>query len=622
MLDQVRSPNMETPVIAVDPSRIPNKPYRHVFLVQNRDYWDACPFPHDRERDIILTFDFGLVRQITSQGGIAAYIDHLVASEIMQHYNFETYDFFSKWHLDKVGNDIFSYKGIEVGNAFRLHIWNDITYTARILVNLLVVQKLDYEKLFVGLNDNCALNILQKLNLKTEKWSTPTGSKFQEYSFPIFRWMDERVRSTSLSAWLKLTTKNILVILLIWKDRLNIVKASDIDVFIQPYHPTRGIVERLKQDDKVNLIVSHFTWAGGISKIKSLPPTGSSRRYRLLSQEMAEQFWQKKVAHWEIESIDIGNILYQVIMSRVSQYLSDHLKTLDNIIGYFSNRHLKLMVTVTEIWMTNCLMLNYCHAKGIPTYLIINGLLGGSYLDGDKSATMINSYGESIRDHYFRGMENIVCLGDPRMDYYVNYPKPKNKWSDSPVIVIGAAGFDNTDLNSYVAYEFDFLYDVMAACKMHIEKGRQMSLILKVRSNGYIAQYTNFLREYFPEIPVKIYDQVPFQQVIHQADFYISFYSQTLFEAACWSIPALYYKKDTQIVDPPFDGKSELVTASSFDDLVLKIEAFYQRDSIFNAFQDKKVMEKYIGPLDGRNLERNVDFIYSFIFTNNSSEKR
>ena len=106
----------------------------------------------------------------------------------MQHYNFETYDFFSKWHLDKDGNDIFSYKGVEVGNAFRLHIWNDITYTARILVNLLAVQKLNYEKLFVGLNDRCTLDILRKLNWKIERWSALQGIKFSEYSFPIFRW--------------------------------------------------------------------------------------------------------------------------------------------------------------------------------------------------------------------------------------------------------------------------------------------------------------------------------------------------------------------------------------------------------------------------------------------------
>lgn len=62
---------------------------------------------------------------------------------------------------------------------------------------------------------------------------------------------------------------------------------------------------------------------------------------------------------------------------------------------------------------------------------------------------------------------------------------------------------------------------------------------------------------------VELHDQIPFGQLIRQADFYISFYSQTLFEASCLGIPALYYKKDNEIKYPPFDGASELITAAS-----------------------------------------------------------
>lgn len=65
---------------------------------------------------------------------------------------------------------------------------------------------------------------------------------------------------------------------------------------------------------------------------------------------------------------------------------------------------------------------------------------------------------------------------------------------------------------------------------------------------------------------------------------------------------------------PPFDGKSELVTAFSFEDLVRKMELFYKCDSIYDSFEVKSIMEKYIGPLDGHNIERNMEFIYSRIF--------
>lgn len=593
-----------------------------MFLVQNRNYWNACPFPYDKQLDLVLSFDFGVVNQVVTQGGMAAYLDHLVVSEVMERYNFETYDFFAKWYLDEDGQDLFAYKGIGVGNAFRIHIWNDITYNVRILLNLLAVSSLEYEKLFVGLYDISAIGMLKVLDLAAETWAVKIAGGLSEYYFPIHRWMDERVRPTGLKPRLKSTVKNVLGMMQVWADRLRMLKTNDVDMFIQSYHPTRGIVERLKQDGKVNVILENFTRIGELIKERRLPAGGSSRPYRQLSKEMVDRFRSEKVAQWDIEGIDIGGILHRVILERVSRYLPDYLSTLDAIIGYFKHRQLALMVPVTETWMTNCLMMNYCDANNIPIYMIINGFLGPAYGDEAKHATVINSYGESIKNNYFRGMDNIVCLGDPRMDHYVGVAERERKWTDTPTIVIGAAGFNNIDLNSYVAYEFDFINDVLAACKMLSEKGRKMNLVLKVRSNGYIDQYASFLQEYYPSISIQLYDRIPFGQLISQADFYISFYSQTLFEASCLGIPALYYKKDNEIMPPPFDGASELVTAFSFDDLVHKMDLFYQRDPIYQPFQDKRVMEKYLGPLDGHNLERNVDFIYSLISSSDSTGRR
>ncbi|MDN3684007.1 hypothetical protein QW180_08755 [Vibrio sinaloensis] len=34
---------------------------------------------------------------------------------------------------------------------------------------------------------------------------------------------------------------------------------------------------------------------------------------------------------------------------------------------------------------------------------------------------------------------------------------------DEPTIVIGTSGFNSVDLNSYVAVEFDFMFDVLTA---------------------------------------------------------------------------------------------------------------------------------------------------------------
>jgi CDP-glycerol glycerophosphotransferase (TagB/SpsB family) len=110
---------------------------------------------------------------------------------------------------------------------------------------------------------------------------------------------------------------------------------------------------------------------------------------------------------------------------------------------------------------------------------------------------------------------------------------------------------------------------------------------------------------------------VAIYEVLQRTDLYISLYSQTLFEASCLGIPSIYYKKDKEYLDPPFDNKSELVTV---DNVIALKQAFldFKVDAPrFDAFLDKSIMEKYIGPLDGKNLERNLDFIYDILHKQN-----
>lgn len=47
-----------------------------------------------------------------------------------------------------------------------------------------------------------------------------------------------------------------------------------------------------------------------------------------------------------------------------------------------------------------------------------------------------------------------------------------------PTIMVGAAGFNNVDLNSDVADEFDFINDILAACEVLMDRGRKMKVDL------------------------------------------------------------------------------------------------------------------------------------------------
>jgi len=595
----------------IDSTNLFSKKYRNIIIVQDRDYWQTYPYNYDKTKDLVLTFCFGLLNKIVSESGDAGYIDHIVDTKIMEKYNYQTYEFFAKWHLDKEGNDIFAYKGISVGNAFRMEIWNEITYYPRLLISLIAVKRMQYETIFVGVNDAALLKVLDKIGIKAQKWKSQTKSLIPYYYFPIFQWMTEKIyKKLNLKTIVKDLLSALLDMVSGIKDKIQDTLRERVYVFVHAYYPTIKIIEQLRKDKKVTVVLSDYNFKDGIIGQRRISERNTGANYRKKTCNLILNFKNKKTTEWIIDGHNISNILYEAIMKRVEKGLPLYLKTLDSIIMYFKNKRFKLMVAIANIGMQNCLLMNYCKKNGINRYLIINGLLSNAYADEGKDADFINSFGEEIKKNYFNNASKVFAFGDPRMDEYITMPPNKiNK--NIPTITIGASGFNNVDLNSYIACEFEFLFDIMNSLKILSEKGRKCNIRIKVRTNGYIDQYRKFIDEYFSNMPVKIEDSMPMKQVLAETDLYISIYSQTLFEASALGIPTIYYKKDTEIIQPPFDGSSELVTAYDTGDLIGKIGQFYNDSKIFDSFLKKENMEKYVGPLDGQSTKRNLEFIYS-----------
>ena len=595
--------------------RILNNEYRNIYITQNRDYWDNCPFEYDKEKDLVLSFDFALVNYVKQGGGSAQYIDHIVNSELMEECNHKTYEFFAKWHKNLAGEDIFRYRGMDVGSAFRIEIWNDITFYVRIFVNLHeLFKEIKYTNVYIGTENRIVKEVIDFLKVKTVHWDAPEDKGSAEYYFPIFRWIDEALHPADLKH--KFRSFIFLVFGKLSEGARRIKFFSNKkQVYLECYHPTNDIGAKLKKENKVEMVRSGFNGIRDMFNGVYLPVNVSSgdKSHKLKAKEMLSKFEKEKCAKLLVDDIDISNQLYQLILKRVSGLLAKSLKIADNIIKFFERKQLRLMITIASIGVINRLMINYCIKTDIPVYMIINGWLGNSFLDEAKEGTWINSYSESIKENYFKGMENIVCLGDPRMDKYSRCLKKTQIDYKNPTIGIGASGFANLDLNCYLAIEFEFLNDILRVCKGLMDSGKMMNIIIKIRKNGYMQQYRDFLDEYYPEMPVSLVDSVPIEEVYKKSDFFISIYSQTLFEVSCLGIPVLYYKNDTQYFNPPFDGNSELITARNSDELLKYMKAFYKADKMFNAFKEKEILEKYIGPVDGQNLKRNMDLIYSLI---------
>lgn len=589
--------------------------YRNIFVVDSIHWANSIEKLYDNKLDLVLTFDFHCFKYFKDNNFEVYFIDRLLDKQVNDINNFKFYDFFKKWHLDSNGNDIFKFKGIEFGFALRLEIWNDLSFFVRNVSNLQLLKTISIEKVYLGTDLMEIKLIFRKLGIEYLVLPKMSLKNNVTYFFDIHKWMDEKVRYTGFKG-IKYVLRDLASLLqgsiLILVDLISFNHRRKNYVFIQEYHPTQTIIRDLSLNTNLKIVLATFNKSFGA--FRYIPIFPWSKKYDVYSNNLLKNLDNKKCEKLILEnSLDITDVVYEIIQRRIAPRLNEYINELNCIIRYFKIFSFKLIVLVTNIGKTATLVSCVAKANKVPSYLVINGIMSGDFLDESKYADFINSYSTSIKNNYFKGMNNVVTLGDPRMDRYSNLRFRKINY-ERPTISIGTSAYSVIDLNSNLAIEFEFIYDIAIAIKHYLQKGYDFNVILKVRPNGYIEQYKAFFRQYFPEmVNIEFYDNVSMNSIFEKTDLYISLYSQTLFEASCWGIPCIYYMNHRETIDPPFDGKVELVTAINSDELVDLFMDFMNKDAKFDLFRDKKNMEKYIGHLDGNNLKRNIDFINNLI---------
>lgn len=602
------------------------KNYNNIFIIDSKILFDSNILIFDIQNDLFLTFDFALKKYITDLGGNTEYLDHLVETNILQDNNYLIYEFFKNWHYDRDGNDIFTFKDVPFGFSFRLEFWNDFVFYVRLYLSIKYILKYNFKNIYVLSDENLVFQILDSLYIdyqiihKEKNLANQFG-----YYFPIAQWLDSKIRPSGVRGLLYKIREKVSYFYGITMPLVDKAFKSEAKytIFIQDYHPTKKIIQNLRNDNEITVLLENFSRSSNKMdnlKERLLPINGDLENYNQAKFELLEKFKSNKFHRLVLsDRSDVTDAMYDIITQRISERITAKLRTLDSCIKYLDNNKVDLVVLIANIGHTATLFDLACKYKKIPSYMIINGMLLNNYQDEAQYATHINSYSKSMKENYFRDINNVVALGDPRMDTY-SLIEAKNIDRDVPTITIGASGFNSTDLNSYVAVEFDFMYDILSSFRFLKSSGEKFKIIIKVRPNGYEQQYLNFINEYFNDLEIEILSTTPMMEVLKKTDFYISIYSQTLFEASCLGIPVVYYKKDTEITNPPFNNNSELVTVSTIDDMMQAYIDFKEKHSRYNHFLDKKIMEKYIGFLDGNNLERNIEYIYKLLENNRLRE--
>lgn len=596
-----------------------SKKYRNIYILESRNYWSHCAEAFVPDQDLVLTFDFGLKREIEGLGGTAFYVDSLCSPEEMQKNNFLASEFFKKWHYDKTGNDIFTAQGVPFGFAFRIEIWSEYLHYVRLRANLEKLRAFKYHAIFIGEKNDFVNSTLKEMGLRFQIINKKVASQQVVYFFDIHKYIYDALHGKSI----KDIARNILVSALsnirFYMDIVFKVKPTQKTVYAQIYHPAKPIVSHLMKDPNLRVVTSSLVAEKGLKKFfvqRLIPIRGRKEKFQKNAELLLNDFRINRCAKLFLtDGTDVTVGVYNVIEHQIKTRVSEALRILNSVMIYLEKHPIHLEIMIANIGLVQTIVDCVLKSKGVPSYLVINGLMSSTFGDESKYAMHINSYGLETKKNYYQNAENVVCLGDPRMDIYINGLKNNTKQINrlKPTVGIGTSGFNPIDLISHVAVEFDFIFDVLTAFQELKNEGHSFSIVIKVRPNGVLKQYRLFVAEYFNDLEVELLRTVPMAEVLQKTDLYISIYSQTLFEASCLRIPVIYYKKDKEFLDPPFDKKSELVTVESVNDLKQTFLDFKQASPRFDGFLDKSVMEKYIGPLDGKNLERNLDFIYGLL---------
>ncbi len=592
------------------PFRMLKDSYRTIFIVDSLKNWQFDT-EYRPETDLVLTLDYGLKRFIESISGEVYYLDSIGSLEVLQENNLILLDYLQKWFLDYQGKDLFQYRNIDFGKSLRITFWSELLFFVRLCISLEEIISIDYESLIVTESANHIKSSLVAINIPFEEKEGAGIYEGEGYYFDIHRYMKEALDSLSFRLRAVKLYESIYSRIRLAVDEL--FHSGSTRISVQVYHPTLKIIDQLRRTSGIQVITSGYVPHGrffSLLRQRLILAPKREEKYAKQAESILKKYRSSRVTKMVLKSgTDISKGCFDVIDNYVSSKLPGALGAIDAAIRFHRKLPLGLNICISSIGVDNIIFNEVSKARGVQTFFIANGLLNSQFGDEGLDFDYINCYSSQIKTDYFNNSRRALPLGDPRMDSYGNTTPPRMINRRNPTIVIGASGYASTDLTSFMAIEFEFLSDILDAIIEVSEFSEKAKIVIKVRPNGFLSQYEKFIDKYFPKLNIFLVQNTSMIDVFHNCDLYISIASQTLFEASCLGIPVIYYKNDREVLNAPFDSRSELPTFHSSEGLAKALRDFSNSIDEFGNFQDRKVMEKYVGPLDGLNLSRNLEFI-------------
>jgi hypothetical protein len=597
------------------------KSYRKIFYIPSKDHLIQVQSQINFTDDLILTFDFSVKNLVALSGGVCEYIDKLVPAKEMHQNNFLLQEFIEKWNFDHNQQDLFVHQDVDFGKSFQIEFVSELFSVMRLAEGFsrLVNEKQQQGQLILVNPEKIITDVLEDLKIHFTSQILDTPKINESYYFDVNIYMNHSLNRKSIKHKVLLFFKKAQAILIQFlKSKKDNKKKM---IYVQLYYPTYGIFELIRKLPGIQTLLApglnYGNWQD-ILKQRSIPMYRVKKSQLRFARDIMNNYYSSRCAALILGgNLNVTSCAYRTIDKYVEKRIGEAIGIVDNIQRFLKVQSIDLLILVTNYGFFDSILTSVAKNHDIPSYMIINGMLVSKYGNDSKNATLINSYGARMANDYFKGCKNVVCLGDPRMDKYAlrSSKTTSINESDTFVIGIGTAGLNNTDLVSYSAFEFDFMYECLSAIQSLQISGKIVEIRLRVRTNGVVNKYQCFVEEYFPDLNIIFCQDDTLLDYFAKLNLYISFYSQTLLEASAMGIPVIYFKFDEEDLYPPFDSKSELVTAESRTKLFKLMKDFNSDVKIYHNFMDPAILERYIGFIDGGNLQRNIEVIEGMLET-------
>ncbi len=241
---------------------------------------------------------------------------------------------------------------------------------------------------------------------------------------------------------------------------------------------------------------------------------------------------------------------------------------------------------------------------GIPTHVLNDGYKGDDFSPEGMTADVALSWSRSIASRYYgrRPERRTVVTGNPRAD---RSPTPAtDDAAERRGVLVGTFTFSAVDINCRRSDPESFLEAVLTAIATSSwAAGEPVTIKLHPADNpGHYQQ----IFDRFEDLDMRVMTTGDVTGLFARHRMYITTYSTSLLEAARAGLPIAYFRANEQEIHAPFSDDPILAsrTADTPERLTELIDTAAAPSATGTAPNIEDWVEQYLGPADGRSVER------------------